>query len=325
MKSILYGLALLALLVLPTRPAYARDIAMDGRVVIGQSFTLKSGERMKGDLVVVGGEAVIEETAVVEGDVIVIGGSLTLDGEASGSAVVIGGGVSMGQRGSLAGDVVTLAGSIQRPDGAHIGGNIITNLPPPALSIPNVTGVPIPPVPPQPRRPFDLGPAGKAAALFFQALFLDALAMLLTAFLHPQLERAGQALVAQPFMAGSIGLLTAFLAPMTVIILVVTLILIPVALAAVILLVLAWLFGVIALGILVGDRLTQILHRTSEPVLSAGFGTFVLALAVGTVNLVPCVGWLASALVGLMGLGAAVITMFGTRSIYAPTRVTPPT
>ena len=81
---------------------------------------------------------------------------------------------------------------------------------------------------------------------------------------------------------------------------------------------LAWLFGVVAFGMEVGDRFTKALHQTWEPVLSAGFGTFMLGIVVGTVNLIPCVGWLAPLIVGLVGLGAAVITIFGTRPVYHP-------
>ena len=53
-----------------------------------------------------------------------------------------------------------------------------------------------------------------------------------------------------------------------------------------------------------------------EPVLSAGLGTLVLAIVIGTAQHVPCVGWIAPALVGLVGLGAAVVTMFGTRPMH---------
>ena len=147
--------------------------------------------------------------------------------------------------------------------------------------------------------------------------------MLLTLFLHPQLDRVAQAVTKQPFIAGSIGLLTAFLAPLTLVILVVTLILIPVALAAVVLLVLAWLFGIVAFGMEVGDRLTKALHQSWEPVLSTGLGTFLLGIVIGSVNLIPCVGWLAPLIVGLMGLGAAVITMFGTRPLHPMALSTP--
>ena len=318
MKKICFALLLLAVLVLPAHAAYALSSPMDGRVVIGQNYTLKSGEKLNGDLVVIGGEATVEQDANIIGNIVVIGGSLKMDGSAAGDAVVIGGLVLLGEKASVAGDVVTAGGSLQRAVGAEIGGNIVSNLPPPTFQIPNSLSGQTPHVPSAPSFNFNFGPFASAAGVFFQAIGLAALAMLLAVFLHPQLDRVAQALVAQPFMAGSIGLLTAFLAPIALVILVVTLILIPVALAAVLLLVLAWLFGVVALGIAVGERFTKTLHQNWAPVLSAGFGTFLLALVVGTVNLVPCIGWFAPLLVGLMGLGAVVITMFGTRTIYRP-------
>jgi hypothetical protein len=63
------------------------------------------------------------------------------------------------------------------------------------------------------------------------------------------------------------------------------------------------------------------MNRNWEPVLTAGFGAFVVGIVLGTSNQIPCVGWLASALIGLVGLGAATMTLFGTRE---PFRVTAP-
>lgn len=314
MKKLVYAIVLLSLMLLPVRSAYALSNPRDGRVIIGQNFTLNSGDTLNGDLVVIGGEATIEQSAIVKGDIVIIGGSLKLDGQGTGAAVVIGGLVTMGDKASVTGDVVTVGGSLQRAEGAVIGGNIVSNLPPPTIQLPKVSGPQNPSSPPAPKFEVNFGPLGTAAAVFFQALGLAALAMLLTVFLHPQLDRVAQAVIAQPFMTGSIGLLTAVVAPITLVILVVTLILIPVALAATILLVLAWLFGIVAFGMEVGDRFTKAIHQSWEPVLSTGFGTFLLGIVLGTVNLVPCIGWLAGVLVGLIGLGAAVITMFGTRS-----------
>ncbi len=323
MKKLVYAIVLLAIMLLPAHSAYALSNPRDGRVIIGQNFTLISGDTLDGDLVVIGGEANIEESAIVKGDIVIIGGSLKLDGQGTGDAVVIGGLVAMGEKASIAGNMVTVGGSLQRAEGAVIGGNIVSNLPPPTIQLPKVPPTQNPSVPPAPKFEVNFGPLGTAATVFFQALGLAALAMLLTVFLHPQLDRVAQAVIAQPFMAGSIGLLTAIVAPITLVILVVTLILIPVALAATILLVLAWLFGIVAFGMEIGDRFTKAIHQSWEPVISAGFGSFLLAIVIGTVNLVPCIGWLAGVLVGLIGLGAAVITMFGTKPLYRPILNTP--
>jgi hypothetical protein len=327
MKKILYSLLLLLLLLAPTAPAYAQGGPHDGKVIIGQDFTLKSGETLNGDLVVIGGQVTIEEGASVNGNIVVIGGSLKMDGQATGDAVVIGGVVAMGDQSSVAGDLVTVGGTLQRSAGAKVGGNVVTNLPPPSLRLPippNAPAAQLPPTLPTPDFHFGLDALGSTLGVFVWAGLLAGLAMLLTLFLHPQLDRVAQAVTRQPFVSGSIGLLTAILAPITLIILVVTILLIPVALAAVILLALAWLFGVVALGMEVGDRFTKAIHRTWEPVLSTGAGTFLLGLAVGLVNQVPCVGWLAPVIVGLIGLGAAISTMFGTRPLPQTLLIPPP-
>jgi hypothetical protein len=326
MKKTVFWLLVVGLLLIPSRPAHADDGPPKDRVIIGQNFTLRSGETIDGDLVVIGGETAIEAKAAVQGDLVVIGGSLRLDGETMGSAVVIGGSASLGESGFVGRDLVALGGSFQRAEGSRIEGDIITNL---SISIdeglPRGAAVPAPSLPPGTDFHFDFGPLGTMIAVLLQALFLGAVAMLLTAFLHPQLDRVAQAVQAQPFAAGSFGLLTILLAPLAIVVMAITLVLIPLALAAGILLVLAWLFGVTAMAQIIGERLTDAMHRSWEPVVSAGFGAFVLGLVLGTSNQIPCVGWLASALVGLVGLGAATMTLFGTRSqLRAPSPIAPP-
>jgi hypothetical protein len=231
-----------------------------------------------------------------------------------GSAVVIGGSASLGKAAAVGSDLVALGGSFEREPGSRIGGDIITNLAITTERLPRATAVPTPPLPPETNINLDYGPLGRTAAVFFQAVGLGALAMLLTAFLHPQLDRVAQAVNCSPLPR---QLWLAYRIPGT-------------ArdradghnahpnspLAAVMLLVMAWLFGVVVLGRLIGERLTDAMHRTWEPVLSAGFGALVLGLVLGTSNQIPCVGWMASALIGLVGLGAAVMTLFGTRSQY---------
>lgn len=314
-----HWLLLAALLVMPVRTAYADDGTAHDRLIIGQNFALPAGETLDGDLVVLAGEVTVEEGAVIEGDLVVIGGGLRLDGEAQGSAVVIGGSASLGAASSVGRDLVALGGSFQRADGSRIAGDIITNLSITTEARPRATSVPGPALPPNPEFRFDIGPAGTLAGVLFQAFALGVLAMLLSAFLRPQLDRVAQTVQAQPFAAGSLGLLTVFLAPFAIVLMAVTLILIPLALAAAFLLVLAWLFGVVALGQVVGEKLTQAMNRRWEPVLTAGFGAFIVGIVLGTSNQIPCAGWLASALIGLVGLGAATMTVLGTREQYRVT------
>jgi len=333
MKKLLYALPILILLLWPIAPVYASNGNLDGRVVFGQSFTLQSGQTLDGDLVVFGGEATIEENATVKGNVAIIGGSLVMNGSATGDAVVIGGLMTMGDKSSVAGNVTTVGGSLQRAAGAQVGGQIVTNAAPPNIPSPNVQTPKSPNVPaPLPNPNTGSNPLLQAFGVLGTAIVFAMLAMLLAVFLQQQLDRVAQAIVAEPIIAGGIGLLTTIVSPIAlvilVLILVLTLILIPVAilvaLAWAVLIVLAWLFGIIALGLEVGERFTKAIHQSWAPVLSAGFGTFLLMFVVGAFGLIPCIGWIPEFLIGMIGIGAVVMTTFGSRPMHRPGGMTVP-
>jgi len=323
----------LALLLLPTSAAYARGLSgslLDGRVIFGDNFTLESGDTLTGDLVVFGGNVTVEEDAVVRGDMVVIGGNVNLSGTVTGSAVSIGGSTSMSGTAIIQGDLVTVGGALARDPGSKVEGEVVTNIPAPNIqipevpSVPRVPNVPNPPSPPNPPNfDFNFNPIRSFFQMIGTAIAVSLLAMLASLFLQPQVERVSQAIVGQPVIAGSFGLLTGVMAPVVLVILTITIILIPVALLAIIVLALAWLFGLIAIGTEVGERFTRAISQTWAPPLTAGLGTFLMMIVVGGIGLVPCIGWLMTSLVALLGIGGVALTLFGTRSY--PQVAVPPT
>jgi hypothetical protein len=104
--------------------------------------------------------------------------------------------------------------------------------------------------------------------------------------------------------------LTVFVFPLLLVFMAVTIILILGIPFAVLALVLAWLFGIVSLGMEVGERFTRAIGQNWSPVLTTGFGTFLLVLVVQGVGLAPCVGWLAPFLVGATGVGAVLLAFF---------------
>ena len=322
---------LLALMILPTSAVQARGFSsglLDGRVIFGDNFTLESGDTLTGDLVVFGGNVKIEEDANVQGDMVVIGGNVTLDGIVNGSTVIVGGSTTMGETSVVKGDLVTIGGSLSRDPDSKIEGEVVTNVPAPDIRIPDiqVPNVPNPPSPPNPPNiSFDYNPIANFFQMLGTAIAVSLLAMLASLFLQPQIERVSQAVVGQTVIAGSIGLLTGVMAPVVLVILTVTIILIPVTVLAAMALALAWLFGLIAIGTEVGERFTRAINQTWAPPLTAGMGTFLMMLVVGGIGMVPCIGWLTTSLVALIGIGGVVLTIFGTQSyprVVAPV-VTP--
>jgi len=316
-------LLFLALLLMPASAAHARESSsslLDGRVIFGDNYTLESGDTLTGDLVVFGGNVTVEEDATVQGDAVVIGGNVTLDGIVEGSLVIIGGSSRMGETSVVAGDLVTIGGSLTRDPGSEVEGDVVTNIPAPDIripdvpSLPRVPDVPSPPAPPSPPIfNFQFDPIGDFLGVLFTSVAVSLLAMLASLFLQPQIERVSQAVVGQPVIAGSIGLLTGVMAPVVLVILVVTLILIPVALLAAMALALAWLFGLIAIGTEVGERFTRAINQTWAPPLTAGIGTFLMMIVVGSFGLIPCAGLLVTSLVALIGIGGVVLTLFGSQ------------
>jgi hypothetical protein len=110
------------------------------------------------------------------------------------------------------------------------------------------------------------------------------------------------------------------------VLLTITIILIPAVALAVVVLAVAAVFGWIAIGYEIGQRFTAAIHQNWHPALTAGPGVFALTLGANILTGVPvlnCIGWLAPFLIGLAGLGAVIMTRFGTQAAVAPQKTTP--
>jgi len=314
---------LVTLLLMPTRSAYAQGPTPGngGQVIFGNNFTLEKGDTFDGDLVVFGGNVTIEEDASLNGNLVVIGGTIKSNGETKGDVVVVGGQIDLEKSALVTGDVVTIGSQLSRAEGAKIEGEVVNNvapnitfpngrIPPTAPDAPSLPNVPSPNI------HINYNPFAQVFWIVFWAVFVSGFAMLLALFWQPQLERTGKVMVSQPLMTGAIGLLSFFVAA------ILFLTIIPPVIAF-----FAWLFGVVAMGSEVGERFTKSLNQTWSPVLTIGFGTFLLMLVGGAIGLIPCLGGLILFLLGMVGIGGAVMTWFGIRQPQVPamTVYTPPT
>lgn len=322
----IFSFLLLAILVLlPTQSAAAKRVSFEGKVIFGQSFTLKTGEILDGDLLVFGGTATLEEGSRVNGSVVLFGGSLVVDGEVSGDVAVTGGTVTIGASAHLYGNLTTVATSLERAEGSQIDGEINNTATSWVANGENGNNpIIIPPVPSTPVVPIRFDPISPVINSFGQALSLAVLAMLVMLFLAPQADRVVHSVMVQPFTTGGLGLLTLIVSPIALVLLSITIILIPVVIVIVIALVVAAVFGWIAIGYEIGQRFTNAIHKTWHPAFSAGLGVFALTLASEALTGIPvlnCVGWLVPFLLGLAGLGAVIMTRFGTQSLLAPSAV----
>ena len=312
--------AVLAFVFVPMSAAFAQGPGPDsGQVVFGSNFTLESGDTFEGDLVVFGGNVTVEEDAKLNGNLVVFGGTVTSNGSVHGDLVIIGGQVELENQALVTGDVVTVGGQLTRSEGATIEGDVVNNIQPkinvPNGQIPEIPNVTVPDV-------INVGfnPFWEFGKVVGTALVIAFLGMLVTLFFQDQLGRVSQAVVSQPLMTSSIGLLTI----VALILLGITIILLPFALLGLIPLGFAWLFGVVAIGQEIGSRFAKAVKLDWAPVLTTSVGTFVLVFVVSSVQslngllpLMACATWILPAVVGLLAIGAVVITRFGTRPIQS--------
>jgi cytoskeletal protein CcmA (bactofilin family) len=310
---------LIAALLWPTT-AYAKE-PFEDKVIFGGVYTLESGDSLDGNLVVFGGAVTVEEQATVNGDLVLMGGTLNVDGRVNGNVVTIGGVANLGSQAFVDGDLVTMGAALDREEGAQVDGQVITggffpfDFEPPEVDHEELNGVHMPSV-----VDVNISPVLDVVWFFFRTFMWSALAVLLVIFLSEHTERIAKAAFTEPLITGAAGLLTAILAPLALIALTITLILIPVTLVAIVVLVVAWALGWIALGLEVGRRIAKLFNQEWAPAIAAGVGTFLLLFVLGGLSdLLPCVGWLPRTLVGLWGLGAVLLTRFGTQDypVYA--------
>jgi hypothetical protein len=310
MKTKLFSSILLAVFVLGVFPIAALA-APPGAVVIGNSYTLESGQTLNDDLFILGGNVDLKVGSTVNGNVVVLGGSAEAAGTINGNVTVLGGTINLASTLILNGDLTTAGTGVTRQPGAQIKGQINTNptnwtaIVPGQVQIPNLNS--------------GLNPFLRIAGFFLGLLLWTLAAVLLAMFIPNHLNRTSRTALTQPLISGGLGLLTVVILPIVQVLLAITICLIPVSLVGFLLLVVAWIYGLISLGYEVGKRISSISHLELHPAISAGLGTLLLMFVLNGVDaLIPCVGLIPKILVGLVGLGAVLLTQFGMKE-YNPT------
>ncbi len=305
---------LLLLLIIPTT-VYAEDGDNPGHVVIGSSYILDSEETLLGDLVIIGGSATVERGEIVRGDVFVAGGTANISGIIKGDIVAFGGIVNILEDAVVTGNVVRYGGVFNLDKEADVEGNIVSN----EGADFNFTPETIPPVSSDAVEQILEGPAymvkqlGKFLFKIVQIIGLAMIAVVLSLFLEKPLERMTTTVKDNFALSLGIGLLTVFVFPTLMVVLMITIILIPVSILGLIGFCLIGLYGWFSMALLVGDKISEIFKTQWANPLSIGVGSLALSTLSYLIGSVPCIGWVVPFLVASAGLGAAVLSRGGMR------------
>jgi hypothetical protein len=159
------------------------------------------------------------------------------------------------------------------------------------------------------------------------ALALGIIALMVASLWAQPLGRVTSAITATPAAAGGFGLLTLITGVILMIITAITICLSPVTVIIALLYTLAIVFGWIAVGTLIGERMAVTFnwHRLS-PAMAAGVGTAIFSLVSALVGLVPCLGAVINIAFASIGMGAVLLTRFGGQMypLGGSTTVAPP-
>ena len=314
----IFALAIPGGSVLASEPAQGSLAPLPDEFVFGENYILNEGEVLNGNLWVFGGNADLRSESRVNGDILIAGGNLSVNGEVTGNITATGGNVSLMNGAIVRGDVNMIGSSLQRSNQARVDGDINEQARGPfQFALPR-TNLRIP------RLDISMNPVWEFMTFLFQSFLVSALAVLVGMFWPRQTTRVARTAVTQPLVSGGLGLLTVIVVPIVMLVLAITLILIPVSLLVGLVLGIVLLFGWIAIGMEVGQRMASLFKTEWALPVAAGLGTLVLSIIVGGVGkYVWCIGWLAPVLVLLVGLGSVLLTRFGTQD-YPPYAGLPP-
>jgi hypothetical protein len=313
MKTLHKTLIFVVLLVVCfTLPATAWAQSQSGQIIsgdqfiIGHSFTLNASDVLNGNLVVVGGDAEIAAGSTINGDVVFVGATASVGGTITGNVVCIGGSNTFTDSSLIDGNLTAVGGNQTISPKATVLGTRSLNGPvnyqvnlnptPSAGSFMN----------------FLFNPISQVLWNVFYVLAMTALAALVALLFPRPTVRVADGVAAQPLIAMAVGLLALPVYLVVFFVLCITIILIPVALISFPILLVAVIFGWIGVGYEIGRRLATASHQQWAEPLTAGIGTLVLGVVTAAIGWIPCLGWLIDLFIGLLGLGAIVISRFGT-------------
>ncbi len=258
----------------------------------GGTVVVDTNQLVCNDLTTFGGTIAIN--GEVRGDVVAFGGNVVIAGTVDGNVDLYGGTATL-QRGShVHGDINLYAGYSTRGDGAQLDGVVNNHT-----------------------RHVGWLFLGSREFRFpvWAILTWVALGLLLTSLLPEHVMFVRTTVVIKPQRSLLIGLLSALLSLPVLVVLMALILTIPLAIIVALGLIAAWALGTVAIGWVVGEHVLRMVapHRNKRPI-QVVVGLTVLVLA----GSLPYVGCWISIGAGLLGLGAVLLSRFGTRLYSQP-------
>jgi len=274
------------------------------QLFIGRSFTLEAGNIIKGDIVGIGTDLTLKPGSMVEGNILLIGSSLEVGGIVKGDLNLFAGNSHIIKSAILNGDINQFFHHVELEHDARVTGEMNSFTFPgfPAEQISGFVSTVTEWIKPNHWVIWD----------FSRTLVLSLLALLSVMLLRKQTKRISSQIQSQPVIVWGAGFFIALATPIVALILIITICLLPVGLLLLLAIALSYILGWLALGVVIGKLSQRWLRTQWHEELQAFIGSLMLGLVTSIIGWIPCIGWIFNFIIGCIGLGAVIITRFGT-------------
>ncbi len=271
--------------------------------IVGDTYILKSHEKIDGNIVGIGTTLIIKDNALVMGDVSLIGSNLEVDGRIAGDLNIMAGSALINDPAIITGDINQFFQTIEIKPKALVTGEINTYSFPAAASGQAGTRV---------TQLIEWLKPGKIAALFGARILGLVLFSLIGIYLFktPTIkvtEAVGSNLPA----AWGAGLLSIIAVPIVAIILIISICLSPLGILLLLASIIASIWGWVALSSIFGKNLVKWLKLDWAVEPSTVFGALLLGIASSLLSFIPCVGFLILLFLTATGIGGVLLSRFG--------------
>ena len=272
--------------------------------LIGETFHLKQGIEVNGDIVGIGTNLILESGSVVNGNVTLVGSTLDSSGIIQGDLNVFAGSSHLMQNALIEGDINQLLHKVILDNGVRVMGEINTFVFPnfPADRVASATA----------SLSDFLRPGRVIWIQLSNTLVMGLLALLIVILFRKPSSQIAAHVITQPLAAWGAGLFTSIGIPIVVLILILSLCLIPVGFLLMLISLISYLYGWLVLGLVFGKILQRWLHATWSIEIQSFFGAIGLGLLTSALNWIPCLGWFINFSLGCVGLGAIILSHLGT-------------
>jgi hypothetical protein len=292
MKVVMRSIVLLSLLGLLLGPATAVATEGGSTVRIGSDVTIEAGQKVR--------------------NVVVIGGQITISGGVDNDVVAVGGSVVLTKTAVVGGNILSLGGIIVSAKDSQIGGTMTEINSSNLFEILTTT----------------LSAEWEGWSWIFAIISLSfflvilVLALLIVALLPKPVRTVAEAISENTFKVTLCGLLGLILIAPLALLLTISVVGIALIPLEVIIVVCSILLGFIAVGQLVGKKVLALFHRRNSSMLRETFWGLITLWLIGWI---PYIGWMVKAVAIVIGLGAVLITRFGTYQGWKTIPSHPPT